>query len=337
MDTPQPRDISVLEPIGAAFEKTQQILFQPFDIGKWFVLGFAAWLATLWERGGGGGGGGFNYNVNHQSGDIPPEVGQQIDQVKDAVVQYLPVIISFSIVILVIVLAVSVVMLWLKSRFQFVFLRNVAHNNTEITRPWRQYARQGNSLFWFKLALGLIGAIITIALIIPVVFIVIGLADSEFAVLAAIFPLILAGLALFCLFLVFAAIGVLTKDFVVPIMYLQDCTIGEGWKRFWRLARRHKGVFLLFLLAVFVLNIAIAAILGFGMGIACCCFCCISWIFLIPVAGGYFFTVLTLPLWVWRRSFSALFLAQFGPEYDVFAEAGQIVVPSDLVPPNETS
>ena len=47
MDTIQPREISVIEPIGAAFEKTKEILFKPFDIGKWFVIGFCAWLATL--------------------------------------------------------------------------------------------------------------------------------------------------------------------------------------------------------------------------------------------------------------------------------------------------
>ena len=38
MDTLPPPKISVLEPIGAAIEKTKQILFQPFDIGKWFTL-----------------------------------------------------------------------------------------------------------------------------------------------------------------------------------------------------------------------------------------------------------------------------------------------------------
>ncbi|MHC5085489.1 MAG: hypothetical protein ACYSOV_07800 [Planctomycetota bacterium] len=32
MDTNQMRQISVIEPIGAAIEKTKQILFQPFDI-----------------------------------------------------------------------------------------------------------------------------------------------------------------------------------------------------------------------------------------------------------------------------------------------------------------
>jgi hypothetical protein len=52
MDTTQPRDISVIEPIGAAIEKTKQILFQPFDIAKWFAVGFCAWLAALGNGGG---------------------------------------------------------------------------------------------------------------------------------------------------------------------------------------------------------------------------------------------------------------------------------------------
>ena len=39
--------ISATNPIAKAFEHTQRVLFQPFDLKKWFVLGFAAFLATL--------------------------------------------------------------------------------------------------------------------------------------------------------------------------------------------------------------------------------------------------------------------------------------------------
>jgi hypothetical protein len=46
---------SVTEPISLAFERTKQMLFKPFDVRKWFVLGFAAFLAQLGEGGGGGG------------------------------------------------------------------------------------------------------------------------------------------------------------------------------------------------------------------------------------------------------------------------------------------
>jgi len=54
---------SVIEAIPAAFRRMARTLFQPFDVRKWFVLGFCAWLANLGEGGGGpnvnfGGGGG---------------------------------------------------------------------------------------------------------------------------------------------------------------------------------------------------------------------------------------------------------------------------------------
>ncbi len=39
--------IEIFKPFGEAFELMKRILFQPFDVKKWFVIGFAAWLANL--------------------------------------------------------------------------------------------------------------------------------------------------------------------------------------------------------------------------------------------------------------------------------------------------
>src|SRR5207247_7541197 len=52
--------IEIFKPFGEAFELMKKILFQPFDLKKWFVIGFAAWLSKL----GFGGGGGGNYRYN---------------------------------------------------------------------------------------------------------------------------------------------------------------------------------------------------------------------------------------------------------------------------------
>jgi len=57
MNGSEPR-IEIFRPFGEAFELTTKILFQPFDLKKWLVIGFAAWLANL------GGGGSFNYRTN---------------------------------------------------------------------------------------------------------------------------------------------------------------------------------------------------------------------------------------------------------------------------------
>ena len=50
--TTRPREISVAEPVSPALERVKLMLFQPFDLGKWFVIGFCAWLAFLGEGGG---------------------------------------------------------------------------------------------------------------------------------------------------------------------------------------------------------------------------------------------------------------------------------------------
>ena len=49
-------NISVVDPIGQSLKRTSEILFKPFDLRKWFVLGFCAFLAYLGEGGGNWGG-----------------------------------------------------------------------------------------------------------------------------------------------------------------------------------------------------------------------------------------------------------------------------------------
>ena len=58
METDKAGGVSVMEPIGHAINKTKHILFDPFNLEKWFVIGFCAWLAGL-----AGGGGGFNFKA----------------------------------------------------------------------------------------------------------------------------------------------------------------------------------------------------------------------------------------------------------------------------------
>src|SRR3979411_240127 len=48
--------IEIFKPFGEAFELMKKILFQPFDLKKWLVIGFAAFLASL--------SGGFNFSFN---------------------------------------------------------------------------------------------------------------------------------------------------------------------------------------------------------------------------------------------------------------------------------
>lgn len=66
--------VEIFKPFGEAFGLMKKILFQPFDWKKWFVIGFAAWLANL-----GNGGGNFNYQFNR--GDEMKKVHEAINQI----------------------------------------------------------------------------------------------------------------------------------------------------------------------------------------------------------------------------------------------------------------
>jgi hypothetical protein len=42
--------IEIFKPFGESFEVMKKILFQPFDLKKWLIIGFAAWLANFGRR-----------------------------------------------------------------------------------------------------------------------------------------------------------------------------------------------------------------------------------------------------------------------------------------------
>src|SRR5260370_12656947 len=70
--------IEIFKPLDEAFELMKKILFQPFDLKKWFVIGFAAWLSNL-------GSGSYNFRFNRGADwqNVPgfQAVSDTIDQI----------------------------------------------------------------------------------------------------------------------------------------------------------------------------------------------------------------------------------------------------------------
>jgi hypothetical protein len=260
--------------------------------------------------------------------------------------QAMPWLIPVGIAVLCIGIAIALLVIWLSSRGQFMFLDCIVHNRGAVSAPWATYKNEGNSLFGFKFLIGLAAFILSLAGIIPLVIIFITFAQTDFKVLLA-GPMIGAGfilLALFLMWMLYSLITVLTDDFVVPVMYLRRCGVIEAWKEFMGLFSANLGTFILYVLVIIAVAIVLGLLGTLIVFTACCCFCCVSWVFIIPVVGGYLFSVLLLPLSVWRRSYAVLFLSQFGPGYNVFAMA-QVsapqppetvdIEPVDVVEPTE--
>lgn len=309
MDTIGQSTVSVLEPVSKAFEKTKDILFNPFDLKKWCIIGFCAWLAMLGEGGGGSG----HFGGGHQDAGGGGFEGAQVKAWLESNLYWLvPVIIAVVLFIIV----VCILMLWLRSRGKFMYLHCVALNRAEVTAPWRMYGQQGNSLFLFKLSLGAISFLCIVPFVALLTFSIWLIAEAD-AVAGGVMLIVFAALLLIVIGIGFGIISKFTNDFVVPIMALRYCRVMTAWREFGELLKINKGRFVLYLLFQIVIVLIIGAITSV-VTLMSCCFCCTI---MIPFLGMYIPTVVFLPLFTFARSYSLLYLAQYGPAYDVFAAA----------------
>ena len=293
MNGSEPR-IEIFKPFGEAFELMKKILFQPFELKKWLVIGFAAWLANLGASGGGIGN--FNYPDNRREG--AQKFNEMIGQIPQ------PVLITGICVLICIVLLLIVLFAWLRARGRFIFLDCIVRNRAAIAEPWKEFRPEGNSFFLFSLlvALVLIAVIVIAGLALIVPFIPRG--DHAQPGLAFWIGLSLFVFVVVCLAFVWA----LVSQLMVPIMYRQRCRARLAFAQVLDLVSSHPGPILLYVL--FLLLLAVAAVM-----ISCavtCATCCVA---AIPYVG----TVILLPIPVTLGAFSLLFLRQFGPDYDVWA------------------
>jgi hypothetical protein len=320
------REISVVEPVSPALERVKAMLFKPFAIGKWFTIGFCAWLAYLGE-GGGGGGANFHNNINvGNQHHVEEGFRHGCEQARDFVLNNFYWIVPVALVVVVLLLALWGLILWVSSRGKFMFLHCVALDRAEVAVPWEKFAGEANSLFWFRLVLGLAGMVLMLPMLVFIVVLIArmvlrGVPDAAGVMLGA-----GLGLALLLAAIVFALIRKFTMDFVVPIQFLRGGQCLVAWKEFWALIVDHAGQFALYILFQIVLGMAIGIIVLGTIFITCCIAGCLM---TIPYLG----TVLLLPVLVFKRSYSLYFLAQFGPAYNVFpAPAAPSSPPPGLQP-----
>jgi hypothetical protein len=296
--------IQFMEPLNLAWGRMKTALFRPFDLHKWFVVGFNAFLVALMEGHNGGGGGRFSKGGNF---------GEFIHFPRQAWLwlqghPFWAVAILFGVVVAV---AVLVVLTWVSSRGVFMFLDNVARDRAEIAKPWREYQKEGNSLFVWRLLFGLVTFAVIGAIL--VLFFIWGAAiyDRGWGPGAPILLLVGLGLAVLAVVLVLSYVVLFLKDFVAALMYKHRISCVQAWRMFLDVFKKAPVHFIGYGLLVFVLMIMfVIAVIIAALGT-----CCIGFIFL---AIPYISTVVTLPVWYTYRAFSLEFLAQFGPEYDVF-------------------
>jgi hypothetical protein len=101
-----------------------------------------------------------------------------------------------------------------------------------------------------------------------------------------------------------------------PIMYLHAANCTQAWHMLLDLLSWNQGRFVLYVLFQIFLRVAMATLIVGAACVTCGCACCF---FAIPYVG----TVVLLPIFAFERSYSAYYLAQYGPQFNVFAPPAQ--------------
>jgi len=297
-----------IEPLSKAWGRMTKALFKPFDIGKWFAVGFTAFLANLLEYGNGGGGQGKN---GDGFGDFSMQDFFNLPEIISNWMLDNPGLVSLIVFIIIVVFIIVIVLLWIGSRGKFMFLDNVVHDRKLVKAPWREFKIQGDSLFLWRLAFFFVSMFIfgfyiwfCYSTLQEMYF---DYASNEALITYGIFM----ALGLLLMFIITAYIGLFLNDFVVPVMYKKGQKTMVAWGHFMALFSKAKGYFLLYGLFVLFLFICVMILfILFGL-----LTCCIGFILLIlPYIGS----VITLPVSYTFRAFSVEFLQQFGPDYQFF-------------------
>jgi hypothetical protein len=302
---PQPEQVSVTLPVSQAIERMKRVLFQPFDLNKWFVIGFCAWLAGLGQHG-------FNAGYHGGGPSSGSDLRRCVEQAREFVANNLYWIVPVAVAVTVIGLTLWLLVLWFSSRGRFMFVHCVALDKAEVAVPWYKFAPQANSLFWFRLVLGLVGLVPMLPLMAVIALMGWRMLDGGEPTAGGVLAIVGVALGLTLVAFIFWLIATLTTDFVVPIMFLRADKCLPAWRVFLSLLSANLGNFVLYFLFRIVLALAIGMVVVVAVLVTCCIAGCLL---LLPYLG----TVLLLPVLVFKRSYSLYYLAQYGPEFDVFA------------------
>ncbi|MBC8485961.1 MAG: hypothetical protein H8D45_07965, partial [Bacteroidetes bacterium] len=297
--------IAYLDPLSRAWNRMKKALFQPFDISKWFVVGFTAFLAGLIDYHGGNNGN-FSKDYGRSRWDWDGFT-RFPDIASEWIIEHA---FWFSLIIfgIIFLIALVIVLTWLSSRGKFMFLDNVVYNKAEVSKPWREYSKEGNSLFIWRLIYGFICFILFILFLIFCFIMIRNMHYGYFSPPGKVL-MIIAMILQFLVFIILTAyISLFLNDFIVPIMYKNKITTSQAWYRFLPILSQHFIYFFLYGLFIFLMGIVVViCVLLFGFFT-----CCIGIVLLIiPYIGS----VILLPVSYTFPARSVEFLEQFGPEF----------------------
>jgi len=266
--------ISAVDAINPAFQHARQQLLQPFRSSQWAKLALVILMAGELSSGGGG--------CNPGAFQMPTHPNRSQHFLQTGLAGVNPMVYASLIAVLIVAgLVLLVLFLYVSSVMRIVLFDSVVAKDCRIREGWSRRQSSGRRYFFWQILFFLVsGACLTILVGIPAAFaFMVGwLKEPKEHMI----PLILGGMALFFVLLLFIitqlVVHVITKDFVIPQMALEEISAFEGWRRLWPQIKAEKGGYAAYLGLKIVMAIGAAIILGIVSAI-------VMLLFLIPVGG----------------------------------------------------
>ncbi|MFH1835763.1 MAG: hypothetical protein ABH851_06210 [Methanobacteriota archaeon] len=307
--------------VGKSVEKTSDLLFKSFNLKFWLKLALVVFLIN------GSVGNGLNLRF------------YEFDSGNFDLMQYLPILIVITLLLVLIVVFFT----FIGNVAVFVFLDSVLKRSVKLVDGLYENLGRGLKLFLFMICLSIIFIVFTGILFIPLILILQLLSGGLKFALILVYGFI-ASIILFTALIFLSVVGLFTVDFVVPLMYSKGEGILDSWKSLFAVIKKNQGQFVMYVIARILLGIAtgiLSAISGFilvfipffiiGIIVAV-----ISEsgnllfsnpailvssgmiIFLIAMVLGYLMSIILLPIYVFYRYFSLIFIGKIIPELEFF-------------------
>jgi hypothetical protein len=292
--------ISAPDAINPAFRHAKEQLFRPFRFGQWARLALVGLLAGEL---GSGGSCRLNYPMNTHHVDTQQTflAGSWPAQLANHTALFTGLVLA----LIVIGIVLAVLFTYIGSVMRFILFDSIIARECHIRAGWARRKVPGLRLFWWQIVFMLVSfAVLLIVIGVPVAC---AWASGWFAhARDHVLELVLSGITLLLVFFVLVAcmavIRVMTKDFVVPQMALEDIGAVEGWRRLWSLLKSEKAGYAGYIGMKFVLAI------GAGIAVAIVALIVLGVVF-IPFGGAGVIAVLAAKAAGWTWNFYTIALA----------------------------
>ena len=262
--------VSAVDCVQPALQHTKEQLFTPFRWGQWSRLALVGILAAEMHVGGCNFGS-FNGNwprVPHknQSEFLPSGMAWDLSSFNPAripahISEHIGQFLGLIVVGIFVLIVLAFVLLYINSVFRFILFDSVLRRHCSIGEGWEKWRRAGGRFFLWQIVFQIAFSLFLVVLVgvpLALAFAAGWMTDLQQHVARLVVGVVLLLGLLLVFVLAAVVVQFLARDFLVPIMALENLDFADGWHRLLDMVRPEKGRFALYLLMKLVLSIAAA-------------------------------------------------------------------------------